>query len=304
MKEIRIHSRSFVAGILLVKGYSMIQLKSPSQPRRAILFLTLLLIAAFGAACGGAKQNSTSNSAPASSASSSSPSAASSSSASGAGVFEGEITAKLFTGANSMQIRYATKGSRMRVETQLPQGGPQTGAVLMDFSAGTQTMLVPQNKTYIVVNWSEMAGEIAKEAGKASSGDFPKVTSTGATETIAGFTCQHWLIGDKQDMDVCMAKGLGYFAGGQSGGILDKLKDLARGDKIKAQLDANPEFAKFAEGGAFPLKMAQVENGQSKTIMEVTSIERKSLDDSLFAVPADYKKIDVPGIPGIPGMKR
>jgi len=123
------------------------------------------------------------------------------------------------------------------------------------------------------------------------------VTSTGKTETIAGITCQHWLIGDKQDTDVCMAKGMGYFGGGGSGGILDKLKNLAMREKIKAQLEANPEFAKFVEGGAFPLKMAQIENGQSKTIMEVTGVERKSLDDSLFTVPADYKKMEIPGMP-------
>src|SRR5262249_46082769 len=137
------------------------------------------------------------------------------------------------------------------------------------------------------------------------SGDFPKVTSTGKTETVAGLSCEHWLLGDKQNMDMCLAKGMGYFGfGGQSDGILDKLKNLALREKFKAQLDANPEFAKFAEGGAFPLKIARVENGQSKTVMEVTTIERKSLDDSLFTVPADYKKMELPKIPGLPTGKR
>jgi hypothetical protein len=179
------------------------------------------------------------------------------------------------------------------------------GPVLMDFSSGTQTMLFPQTKNYMTMNWGDMAQEMAKEAGKDSSGDFPKVTSTGKTETIAGFTCQHWLIGDKQDMDVCMAKGLGYFGGGgESGGIFNTLKNLAMREKIKAQIAADPEFAKFVEGGAFPLKIAQIENGQSKTIMEVTKVERKSLDDSLFNVPADYKKMEIPGMPGMPTRKK
>ncbi len=261
----------------------MIRFKSFTHSPQAVLFPAVLLIAAFCAACGGANRSSTTDSA---------------SSASGGGAFEGEITAKMSRGLEPMEIRYASKGSRMRVETQFSKGDPQTGAiVLMDISAGTQTMLMPQTKNYMTMNWGEMAEEMGKEAGKDPSGDFPKVTSTGKTETIAGFTCQHWLIGDKQDTDVCMAKGLGYFAGGGSGGILDKLKDLAMREKIKAQLDANPEFAKFVEGGAFPLKISQIENGQSKTIMEVTSVERKSLDDSLFTVPADYKKMEIPGMP-------
>jgi hypothetical protein len=38
--------------------------------------------------------------------------------------------------------------------------------------------------------------------------------------------------------------------------------------------------------------------------MEVTAVERKSLDDSLFNVPADYKKSEIPGMPGMPGAKR
>jgi hypothetical protein len=173
----------------------------------------------------------------------------------------------------------------------------------MDLSSGTTTMLLPQTKTYLTMNWAEMAEEMSKGDGKDSPIDFPKVTSTGKTETIAGYNCEHWLIGDKTD--VCMAKGLGYFGGGGgSGDILDKLKNLALREKIKAQLDNNPEFAKFVEGGAFPLKMAQIENGESKTIMEVTRIDRKSLDDSLFTVPADYKKTEIPGMPVMSSGKK
>lgn len=273
----------------------MLRLKSLINSPRAILSLALLLTATFGAACGGATPNSTSSSSP----------SASSSSARVGEAFEGEVTSKMFIGDKMMETRYAIKGTRNRIETNFPQESAgarllQTSVTLMDLSSGTTTMLIPQTKTYLTMNWAEMADEMGKVAEKDSPIDFPKVTSTGKTETIAGYNCEHWLIGDKTD--VCMAKGLGYFGGGGSGDILGKLKNLALREKIKAQLDTNPEFAKFVEGGAFPLKMAQIENGQSKTIMEVTGIERKSLDDSLFTVPADYKKTEIPGMPGMPGM--
>ncbi len=267
----------------------MIRFNSFSDSSRGVLILALLLITSFGAACSGAKQNSASDSAPATSASSGA-------AATAAGAFEGAITAKLFTDDQPMEIKYATKGSRMRVETQLSRGSAQSGVMLMDLASGTQTILIPQNKSYMTMNWGETMGMMSK--GKDSATDFPKVTSTGKTESIAGYTCQHWLIGDKQDTDICMAKGLGYFGGGgEAGSILDKLQKLAFGDKMKAQLASNPEFAKFVEGGAFPLKMSQIENGQSKTIMEVTNVERKPLDDSIFSVPADYKQM-----PGMPPM--
>jgi hypothetical protein len=287
----------------LKKGYPMTQ---PSTSRinriprlsQTTLILSLSLITSFGAACGGAKQNSGSGASTASS--------ASSSSAIGGGApFEGTVTAKMFDGGQPAEFRYAIKGNRGRFDVMNSRDSSKTPVVLMGMSSRTQTTLIPQFKMYTTMNWGEMAEEMTKNAGKESSGDFPKVISTGKTETIAGLSCEHWLLGDKQDMDWCMAKGMGYFVfGGQSDGILDILKNLAMSEKTKAQLAANPEFAKFVEGGAFPLKMARVENGQSKTMMEVTSIERKSLDDSLFTVPADYKKIEDSGMPRMSAGKK
>jgi hypothetical protein len=96
-----------------------------------------------------------------------------------------------------------------------------------------------------------------------------------------------------------LAEGMGNFNDGASGGVLDRLKALTN-----TQLQANREFSEFAEGGAYPLKTAVIENGQWKTIMEVSNIERKSLDDSIFTVPADYKKTELPEIPGMSGVKR
>jgi len=261
----------------------MIQFKWFTHSPQPVLFFALLLIATFGAACSGANRNSTS---------------------SGGGAFEGEITSKTFIGDQTMETLYSIKGSRNRSETHFSQSAEQPGVMessvtLMDVSSGTTTMLFPKTKTYMTMNWSEMAEEITEGAGKVSPIDLPKVTSTGKTETIAGVTCEHWLFDDKTD--ICMAKGLGYFGGGGSGGFLDKLKNLALRDKFKA---ANPEFAKFVEGGAFPLKMTTVEFGESKAVMEVTRVERKSLDDSLFTVPADYKKTEIPGMQGIPEAKR
>ncbi len=258
-----------------------------------------LFIASLLTACSSSKTDSNSN------ANSTTP-AASSSSSSGAatsGAFEGLITSKMNTGGQPMEIKYAIKGSRTRIETQLAAGGSQMGAVLMDFASGTQTMLIPQMKTYTTMNWNEEGGikkMAEKMAEKAGSGNSFKATPTGKTETIAGHTCTHWILGEKQDTDACLAQGLGYFGGGSdSGGLFDQLRSFALGDKAKAALQSNPEFLKFVEGGVFPLKLATIENGQPRTIMEVTSVERKPLDDSVFAIPADYKKMEIPGMPSV-----
>lgn len=266
---------------------SVCRIQSFPQSFKLILLLSLLIFASLITAC---SKDSTS--------SSTSPASSSSATASGGGKFEGTITAKMMPGSERpMEVHYAIKGSRMRVETQLAQGGTATGVVLMDSSAGTHTMLMPQTKTYMSINqdsgkFKEMAEAAAKMSGEANAGDLYKVTTTGQTETVAGYTCQHWLMGSNKQTDVCLAKGLG-----QTGSILDQLKTLGLDEQAKAQIQSNPEFLKFAENGAFPMKMSQIENGQSKTIMEVTNVERKTLDDSLFAVPSDYKKMEIPGMP-------
>src|SRR5258707_12806768 len=128
---------------------------------------------------------------------------------------------------------------------------------------------------------------------------FPMLTDTGNRETIAGHTCEHWLMGEKQNLDMCVAKGLGYFGmGGQGGGGLSALKNLAFSPKLLAEAAAHPEWVKFLEGGAFPLKMTSTEDGKVKMNMEATKIEKKALDDSLFSVPSDYKEFSMGGMGG------
>jgi hypothetical protein len=264
----------------------------PRLARRGILPF-LLAFATMVAACGGAKQNAGPDSSPAAASSSSSGSTGTAGSP-----FEGSVTAKLFGGDQAREIRYAIKGTKARSEAPLSAGGTQTGVMLLDLSSNLQTLLIPQTKTYMTVDLKQAAESMAKAVGQENAAENFKATSTGKTETVAGVSCEHWILGEKQKTDVCLARGMGYFGfGGQSGGVFELLKNLPMGDKMKSQLDANPEFAKFVEGGAFPLKIAQIENGQSRPVLEVTSIERKPMDDSLFAVPSDYRKMEIPGMP-------
>jgi hypothetical protein len=254
---------------------------------RAPLALAVLFFASIVAAC----------SAPSSKAPDAAPGAASSSAASApaAGAFEGTITAKMDAGQQGMQMTYMIKGPNTRIETGALGAGAPKAIVLMDMKSGSQTVLMPERKSYMTSDFKGLAEKMGQAAGLDPK-EF-KATTNGKTETIAGFKCQHWLIGEKQDADLCMAQGLGYFGGAGGNGLFDQFQSLAFGDKNKEILDANPEFAAFIKGGAFPLKISQVEGGESKTIMEVTSVERKTLDDALFSVPSDYKKLDIPKFP-------
>lgn len=254
--------------------------------------ITLVCIAVLTVSC--AKSGQPSNESKASA-----PSAASSS----GGDFEGMIAMKMEDeDQKGIEMNYFLKGRHTRIEAKMGDTPDEQAVMLWDLESSRMTTLMPARKMYLTMDLKETA-EGLKGVAKGKQSDeedmkFPKLTPTGKQETIAGHTCEHWLIGDEQDIDMCVAKGLGFFGmGGQSGGGLGLLKNLSFSPKLLDEAAAHPEWVKFLEGGAFPLKVTATENGKVTMSMEATKIERKSLDDSLFVVPADFKELKMPNLP-------
>ncbi|HEU4390051.1 MAG TPA: DUF4412 domain-containing protein [Blastocatellia bacterium] len=253
--------------------------------------VALLCACAVAAAC-------TKSGTPTSSATSSSGSAPSANT--GGGDFEGTIAMKM-TGESqrAVEMTYFIKGQHTRIETKVPDSPEGTATMLWDLQAAKMTTLIPSRKMYMTMDLKEAAASLkdATAEMKQSSPDaeekkFPKLTPTGREETIAGYPCQHWLMGDKQELDMCVAKGLGYFGmGGQS---RSSFGSLVFSPKMIAAAAEHPEWVKLLEGGAFPLKLTSTENGNVKMTMEATRIEKKSLEDSLFTIPPDYKELNMP----------
>ena len=259
-----------------------------------VLLAAISCLAVLAVSCSKPGQPSSNSSAPA-------PSAGSS-----GGDFEGTIAMKVETeNQKGMEMTYFLKGRQARIETKVPNVPGGEAVMLWDLEGSKMITLMPSRKMYMTIDFKETSERMKKMAKdtKKSGGDdeekFPKLTPTGKQETIAGYTCEHWLMGDKQETDMCVAKGLGYFGmGGQSGGGLGALKNLAFGPKLLAEAAAHPEWVKFLEGGAFPLKLTSMEDGKVTMNMEATRIEKKSLDDSLFTIPADYKELNMPNQTG------
>ncbi len=210
----------------------------------------------------------------------------------------GRLEAQSFEGVISTQMTlengrtvdgvYQIKGSKSRWEGTMPGTQRMGGtAMIFDGEAGTMTTIMPAQKMYMVTNVKEMAKGMPESESK-----FPKMTKTGKKETIAGHPCEHWLMGDDQKMDVCLAKGLGFFGmgGGKgSGGLSTAFPTMERA-KLEAQVAAHPEVKELVEGGAFPLKM---EDGDRKFSMIVTKIEKKPLADDLFRAPAGFQEMNM-----------
>lgn len=192
--------------------------------------------------------------------------------------FEGVVVYKMPSEKKVGEMTMSIKGTHMR--TDMAANG-QNVTMLMDGQAQTMTMLMLEQKMYMTMDL-----KAARE--RAKGGTPPKITPLGTSETIAGRTCQNFLVETaKSKMEICNATGLGYFmmprnpmAGGSSSDTPDLESDVYR--------------TTFSSG-FFPLRMVKLKDDKRTTYMEVTRVEPKPLDASLFAVPAGLTEMKMPG---------
>jgi len=190
--------------------------------------------------------------------------------------FEGVLTMKLSgVGSSAPQtIKYYVRNGVLRMEMEGKEGGK--GYTITDPRKQVTYMVVPDQRMYMEMPVDPKAAERIRKSE-------PIITRTGRTETIAGHKCEHWIIkAEAEESDVCVAKGLGKFFG-MGGG---RQWEPAWISKL------GPDF--------FPLRYAKV--GQSQATLEVTRIDKRSLDASLFQPPAGFRKMAIPtgGRPGKP----
>ncbi|WHZ23762.1 MAG: hypothetical protein OJF47_002874 [Nitrospira sp.] len=198
-----------------------------------------------------------------------------------AGDFEGILhmtTTHAGTGIQSTMDWYL-KGDKARVESSRPDG--HTHVVIFDAQTRTMQMAMPGQKSYMEINMSGERSEQLKEALEKQT-----VERTGKTDKIAGYSCEIWRITDKEENrqknDICVAKGFGKAAT-----FWIDPKEMRR--------SSQPSWVKrLVEEGGFGLRSIHYdEEGKESSRMEVTSIDKKSLDNALFAFPADWAKQDM-----------
>jgi Domain of unknown function (DUF4412) len=201
--------------------------------------------------------------------------------------FEGVITVKYYDFMGLDRGIFSFKESLYRSETVKKRG--VTDVLIVDYKTGIGKDINQTEKTYLEIDPRDIGKSIEK---------LPKFTPTGKTETIAGYTCENYvMMDDPQKTSMCFAEGLGYI--GSAGdfyrsGVLKFLNISADDKEISARMDSDPVLKKLIETGAYPLKTSGIVNGWEIIFLETISIERKSLDDSLFQVPAGYKKVELP----------
>ena len=217
------------------------------------------------------------------------------------GTFEGMVAGTMsLPDGKSAPFRYYQLGSRTRQEYSM-EG--HNAAMIFDGTTGDMISIMPEQKKYLVMNLRTASGPM-RQLGEAMGGgrggskqpDFSKVkvTVTGQREVIAGVPCEHYLFQntehpDDPPMDMCGATGLGFMGmAGQTGSMMPSTAALLRSQ--------NPELARLARQGFFPLKMtfSEREHPDRKVVWVVTQIDRHRPDAALFAPPAGYTEMVIP----------
>lgn len=186
--------------------------------------------------------------------------------------FEGEIelTTTRSSGAPrpDEHTRLFVKGSRVRVE--FPDARTLPIVLISDASAHTAVVLTPLTRTY----W-----EVVTPASRASADVPARAVGTGGRSEVAGRACDELRVIDPvthMRTQVCVAKGVSLIGLESS-----LLADHVEGGWLGA----------VAERG-FPMR-AEVFDASEAVIARtlVTKIDRKTLAEGLFQIPAGYKQV-------------
>ena len=181
--------------------------------------------------------------------------------------FEGEITMHTTSSKGApADLVVEAKGAKLRFDAAAG------GYAVYDPTANKVTMVMDAQKAYMDILF---AGPGAPQAN--TSADNATIDKSGKHETIAGLDCENWTVKDPSGKrsEVCIAQGIAFFD-------LNSLKSGAASTFGKELRDKK----------LFPLRSVEYDaSGAELSRMEVTKVEKKSVDDKRFAVPADYKKM-------------
>ncbi len=182
------------------------------------------------------------------------------------------------------EMTVKVKGDKIRTDV-----GSEMSTIIDSKGGGLITLMHAQKAAMAMpaAALDAMKAQMKSKAGEASIAD---LKPTGKTGEINGFKCEEYS-GKYQGMDVS------YWVTREMANqqqILDQLAKLSG--------DADPFKGAFKGAGGFPgfPIRTEINSPQSgKTTVTVVSVEEKSVPDSDFEIPSDYKKMEMPKMPGM-----
>jgi hypothetical protein len=184
------------------------------------------------------------------------------------------------------QMTMKIKGDKARVDVS-----PQITTI---FNAKTGEMINLMRDQKMVVRMSadkiKAATEMMRKSqGQKESTEKPKIVATGKKETLNGYQTEQYTC------DMPNFKATYWIATNYPDGsaILKQLQAL----KMDALSGPNNHMPDYRDLPGVPVKTILSFNGKEMTTT-LNSIKQDALSDSEFAVPADYKEMNIPDILG------
>lgn len=202
--------------------------------------------------------------------------------------FSGVVTYDLRANGQSMTMRYLSRDGKIRQEMEVP-GMPGPMFTLLGVTPGKMLMVMPSMGMYMETDMTAPA----MDAAPVPADKTPVMKKLGS-ETIAGYPCDNYVIGEEQArelVEVCVAKGLGWFMNGST-----PSGPMPGAGPMPPNLS---EYVSAFKDGMFPLRVTQLKDGKREVILEATSIDRKTVPEaSLFVLPTGLQKMNMPGMGG------
>jgi hypothetical protein len=191
--------------------------------------------------------------------------------------FEGKLKFKMTSPEGVMDMVYFSKGKKIKVNIAGAVAGENVSMIMTDESI---KMLMPGQNMYMEFPVSMMKKMQGAAGGEGETEytpeDFPKF-KTGQTKVINGYKCDQYKFEDDNAVtEVWATTELGnfYFLQNPMGG-------------------ENGVQSMFNNAGFFPLIILSKNKVNGTDFkMEATEIEKMSLSDNEFAIPAGYNKLD------------
>jgi hypothetical protein len=214
--------------------------------------------------------------------------------------FEGEIdvSAKGKSSPTPTALNMLVKSEKVRVDVPTDTANADQLKGLTGGGKAYGVLNTPEKKLYFVMDAKKQAvvidlnqaGEHLKTFKPPTTSspqkpngpppEPPKVTKTGKKDKVAGYTCEEWDVEnqDKTKLELCVAdQGASFFHLPLTGIPTEHAWAL-----------------ELLDGKHFPLRgVAYEKDGTESGRVEVTKIDKRSLDAAEFEVPAGYKVIDL-----------
>ena len=191
--------------------------------------------------------------------------------------FEGEIDMSMtmaMAPATGMTASFEMKGMKMRTETK----GLGSFVSITDAEAKKSWTIDNTAHTYTEIDLAKLSSTPSVPGVKSTA----KARNLGRSDKVAGYSCDLWEVADTtMTTELCLASGLSMLALGLSG----PFSMFAKGDDAWSQVLSH----------GFPLRMVMSDpSGRPMMKMEASRIDKKSIPDSEFTVPAGYTKMPSP----------